>query len=105
MLARRIGFARANVLAATGVNYNPDQALEQGLFDELVPVESVLNRALEHARELGKLPLEGFALNKQVLGEGVFDTDARILEKENEAWLDAWFHPHARARLKTLMRS
>jgi enoyl-CoA hydratase/carnithine racemase len=52
------------------------RALEEGVFDEVVDDDQVLDRALEVARELAALPPRTYALTKQRLRGGVANAGA-----------------------------
>ena len=55
------------VLALTGRNFSPEEALTMGLVDELQPAEYVVERALEVAKELAAHPKDSYAKLKQQL--------------------------------------
>lgn len=105
LLARQAGAALARELALTGVILSPQEALDRGLWHELVPAKRLQERALRKAAELGPLPRNGIALNKHFLGSGVFDVGNEQARHEDEAWLDAWFAQGAQERLKALVES
>src|SRR5204863_10027627 len=64
-LARLIGPARAKEMMITGRQVRADEALRIGLADEVVPHESVNERALALAAEVAAGALHAQALTKQ----------------------------------------
>lgn len=60
----------------TGRIYSPEQALQRGLLDEVVPPEALLNRAAAVAAELGAIPREAFRLTKLNLRQAAVDRAA-----------------------------
>ena len=100
MLTHQVGRRVTQELCTHGITLDPGEAKARGLYNELVPLEDLPARALEKASELGKL--SGLALNKQYLSAGAYDVDADLAGTEDEAWLDAWFHPDAQAQLRAL---
>lgn len=102
MLSRRLGHRITTELCLTGVTFRPPEALAMGLYNELVPTMNLMGRAISKATELAAHAPEGVALNKRYLSTGVFHADGEQSQEEDEAWLDAWFHPATRARLEAL---
>jgi enoyl-CoA hydratase len=57
----------AGALALTARTMDPPSAVRIGLVDAVVPPDELLDRALDHARELARLPAAGYALTKAQL--------------------------------------
>ena len=66
---------------------------ELGAFDEVVPPDDVVDRALAVAQDLGGLPTGAYASTKRRLRAGVLDVAERLRTGEvdpiGEAWTDA----------------
>jgi enoyl-CoA hydratase len=69
--ARRLGLARALDLCLTGRWIDAQDALLIGLVAEVVPVADLDARALNLARELGRVPRERAAILKLAVWEGL----------------------------------
>jgi enoyl-CoA hydratase len=69
--SRRLGLGRALDLCITGRWIDARDALLVGLVAEVVPVAGLERRALEIARELGRLPREQSALVKLAVWGGI----------------------------------
>lgn len=95
-------------LVYTGQTVTPDEALRLGMVNELVDADNLMNRAMEHARQLAALPPKAFALAKRQLRDvplrwarrySEFDGDVR------ELWQDEATHTRIREYLaKTVGR-
>lgn len=102
MLSRRVGHRTTTELCLSGTVFHPTEALTMGIYSELVPITNLMGRAMAKATELAEHAPEGLALNKRFLSSEVFDIDEERAHREDEAWLDAWFHPATRGRLEAL---
>src|SRR6188472_2198459 len=70
-LPRLIGSSRAKDLILTGRQVKADEALAIGLVDEVVPLDGLLDRAIERAAALAAGPVTVQALAKQAIDEGL----------------------------------
>ena len=70
-LPRLIGRSRAKEMMITGRQVKADEALRIGLVDELVPLESLHERAIALAAEVSKGPLRAQAMIKDAVDVGV----------------------------------
>jgi enoyl-CoA hydratase len=73
-LARAVGASRAKELMITGRQVKAEEALRIGLADEVVPTDSLHERALALASECARGAVEAQALVKRAVDEGV-ETD------------------------------
>jgi enoyl-CoA hydratase/carnithine racemase len=79
LLPQRIGHARAAQMLMLGEPVDATRALNWGLFNEIVPAEEVLSRALQAAQTLSQKPPEALRLSKMLLKEADTSTvEARI---------------------------
>ena len=69
--------------------YEPAAAREVGYLDEVVGEEAVLARALERARELGRLPPRAFATSKESIRRGAIDAIVAALDDDVDRILQA----------------
>jgi enoyl-CoA hydratase len=58
---------RATGLVMTGRTVGPDEALTLGLVDEVVEADKLLERALDHAHALARIPASAFANTREQL--------------------------------------
>lgn len=94
----------------TGRVYPAEEAGKKGLVDELVPADGLLDRAIEVARELGRIPAPAYTLTKRQLamppGAGDPERDAELDREIEEAWRSEGTRAHIRNYLeRTLGKS
>jgi enoyl-CoA hydratase len=80
--------ARRAVLLAR--NVNPQQALAEGLIDELQPAEQLLARAGEIAEEMAGLPRTSFGRIKRQMRAAALAQIEDAVSNQNEPVLDSW---------------
>ena len=90
-LPRLIGSARAKELMITGRQVKADEALRLGLADDVVPHESVNERALALAAEVARGALHAQALTKQAVDQGLDRSLEDGLALERDLFVDV-FH-------------
>ena len=88
-----------------GRTYPVEQALARGLVDEVVPEAGLLDRALERAREMARIPSESFRLTKQQLRAPALAAVRAAEEDGTEAQVDgAWAGDEALAAVRDYVR-
>jgi enoyl-CoA hydratase/carnithine racemase len=102
-LAFLVGQRQAARLAIEGLLLSPEQALQVGLVDEVVPVDDVVPRALAWTRELLTLPRASMlgtrALARQPLAAAFESVDEPMLT----AVTDHWFSDETQRTLRALV--
>lgn len=83
---------RLQALVYRGLTCAPDEAVANGLVDELAAPEAVVDRAVEVAARLGALPPASFALTKRMIREPSRNR-VRGLQAVDEAVAEAWASP------------
>ena len=78
---------RLVLLARSG---GPEEALADGLLDELRPAEALLPRAVELARELAALPRAAYGRIKRQLRAPTLESIDRALATGTDPLLEAW---------------
>lgn len=105
MAINAVGVPKACEIILSGAAVTPAQALEMGLAKELAAPESVMERALFHARALSEKPPVAFAGVKKLLKEasGTYNTgdDRKALDEV----INSWFSAEAEERKKALADS
>jgi len=77
---------------------------ELGAFDEVVPNDEVLDRALVVARELGALPSSAYAATKRRLRAPTLALAARLQAGEADPLGDAWTDADTASRAAAILR-
>ena len=78
----------------------PPEALARGLVHEVVDGDALLDRAIEVAREMGRIPRATYALTKRRLGTGEKAADPAYDAEVEALWKDPEIHAHIRAYLE-----
>jgi enoyl-CoA hydratase len=87
-------------IALEGRLFSPAEAREVGLVHEIVPAGELVARATAEAEVLVANPAEAVGQIKRALRAPVIEAVTRTATAETERWLDSWFAPEARARLR-----
>ena len=103
ILNQIVGYRNAREIVDTGDFYLPEKLFEMGMIDRTVPLDTVLQQAIERARLMDTLPVEAYAAIKQNRIEEVEAEISRKLEKKEQIFMDMWFAPETRKRLEAAM--
>ena|SRR5271166_1314074 len=101
-LRRQVGARQAERLAVTGALISPQEALQVGLLDEVVPTDQVVSRALEWCRALLAMPTEAMTVtrkNARADVAGLFDN----FEAELGAVTEGWWSPQTQSALRAMV--
>jgi enoyl-CoA hydratase len=82
-----------------GPLFSPEEAVEIGLVDEVVPAPELEARAVERAKHLASVPDAAFAESKRLLREEASVRAERGRKEESRRWIDLWFSPQAQRRI------
>jgi enoyl-CoA hydratase len=82
--------AAARRLTLVARNYGPEEALRDGVLDELQPAKEVLERARAVAVELAALPKVAFACTKRQLRQEVIAANQHLLDTGGDPLLNEW---------------
>jgi enoyl-CoA hydratase/carnithine racemase len=96
-LVARCGWGAASWLALSGATILADEALRLRLVDRVVPVERVVDEAIEVASELAANPAPQLRMIKELLSANAAETDLTAVQKrEIEALNTAYRTPEHR---------
>ena len=102
ILHQIVGYRNAREIVDTGEFYLPERLLEMGMIDQIVPQENVLEKSIEKAKSMDE-GIEAFVMIKQ---NRVEEVEAQILQKlkeKEQIFLNMWYAPGTRTRLKEAM--
>jgi enoyl-CoA hydratase len=92
-----VGWGRAMEMIVTGRPVGAEEALRIGLANEVVPEGGALERAIELAREIAKLPQGAIRSDKETLVRNVGRTFEEQLRQEAEACLSMFMRRDSHA--------
>ncbi|HYP26701.1 MAG TPA: enoyl-CoA hydratase/isomerase family protein [Blastocatellia bacterium] len=108
MAAGAVGVAKARELVLEGKTFGPSEALESGLARDLASPDSVLERAMQRAREQGAKPPLTFGRVKRNFVEvaGLLSPggDRQFLDRFIEHWFSPESVRHRQALIDSLRR-
>ncbi len=104
MLRDLVGTRPAREIMEAGEFYGPEQALALGLVDRVLPLERVVEEAVEMADELGALPSVAYGMIKGNRVESIL-ADVKKREAEKEAtFIERWYSDQARELLREAIK-
>jgi len=71
-------------------NVTPQEALAEGLLDELQPADALLARAMEVAEEMAGLPRASFGRIKRQMRAAALARIDEAVRNQNDPVLDSW---------------
>jgi enoyl-CoA hydratase/carnithine racemase len=98
------GTRNAREIAGIGKFYHPEELLQMGMVDQVLPLKQVLSKSIEKAKLLGALPHEAFRMikrNRVEIAEAQVLT--RLAEKE-QFFIECWYSDEARERLEEAIK-
>jgi enoyl-CoA hydratase/carnithine racemase len=101
-LARVVGPRRAEELCQTGRLLDPDEALEAGLVDRVVPVERVVETSVAWCDTLVKLPPHALSITRGTVRRDLRDIVRRARARDIEMLAREWFRPEVQEPLRML---
>jgi enoyl-CoA hydratase/carnithine racemase len=85
-------------------NTSPEQALGDGVVDELQPAAAVMERAQAVARELGGIARTAYAQIKRQLRAAALDSLEPLVAAGRDPLLDSWLSDETPSASKDLLR-
>ncbi|UCE29033.1 MAG: enoyl-CoA hydratase/isomerase family protein [Candidatus Bathyarchaeota archaeon] len=99
-----VGVRNAREIMSTGEFYGPEELLQMGVVDQVLPSEQVMLKSIEKAKSLGGLPHEAFRMIKNNRVEMVeAEVLSRLKEKE-QFFIERWFSDEAREQLREAIK-
>ena len=104
MLRDLVGMRPAREIMEAGEFYGPEHALELGLVDRVLPLERVVEEAVEMADELGALPGMGYRMIKGNRVETILEEVARRGPEKERAFIERWYANQTRELLREAIK-
>ena len=100
ILKQIIGTRYAQMIMEVGEFYRPEALMQMGMVNDVVKLKGVMEKALEHARILGKYPPMAFRMIKKNRVEEVKRQILEDLDEKEQYFLKCWFSDETRELLK-----
>ena len=105
ILRELVGGRAAREICEGGEFYPPEASLRLGLVDAVWTLGEIQPRAVEKARALGSSPSPAYAETKRNRVEKVKADILARMEEKDRLFVDLWYAPEARERLKAAMET
>jgi 3,2-trans-enoyl-CoA isomerase len=101
-LKRQVGARQAERLGAGGLMISGSEAARLGLVDELVPLDRVVDRAVEWCRSLLALPPQAMTLTRTKARADLASLFDQGIERELDEVINNWWSEEAQTVLRAL---
>jgi enoyl-CoA hydratase len=85
-------------------NFGPEEARARGVLDELQPPASVLERAIEVARDLASIPPDAYRRIKQQVRGAAIARIEQLNATDSDPMLEGWVSPEAQEASASILR-
>ena len=99
MLQQIVGVRAAGMMMEVGDFYEPPDLLGMGLVDQVIPLDDLLPKSIEKAREMGELPNDIYNQIKSSRTELVENMVMPRLAEKEQKFIECWFSEDTRKRL------
>lgn len=89
----------------TANTYAPDQAQSLGMVDEIVPADSLMEKAEQKARQLAAIPADTFTLTKQMLRHDAIERVASRRKVYGQRILGCWSEEATFTRIEGFVKA
>jgi enoyl-CoA hydratase/carnithine racemase len=103
ILRQLVGQRNARDIIDTGAFYNPEQSLDLGLIDQVLPLADVIPAAIEKVHGLGSHPSKAFAEIKRYHTGHVSQEAEPRLDETDRTFIDCWYTDKTRHHLREAM--
>ncbi len=104
ILRHLVDVRHAREILGAGEFYGPEESLQMGVVDQVLPPEEVVSKAIEKARSLGALPQQAFATIKRNRVEPVEKAILAQLADKEQLFMRHWFAVETQERLREAMK-
>jgi enoyl-CoA hydratase/carnithine racemase len=104
MLRTLIGFGKAREVMDHGTFYEPYDARQLGLVDEIYPAEDLVERTIKCVGQLAEYDSSAFSAIKQNRLEPVLTDIEAHIDNQETLFVDLWFSKETRKRLKEAIK-
>jgi enoyl-CoA hydratase/carnithine racemase len=103
ILRNLVGFRVARDMMDTGEFYQGEELLKLGIVDEALPTDQMLAMSIEKAQSLSGSSPQAWAIIKRNRVERVETEILAHLEEKEKVFVEQWYAPETRERLKQAM--
>ena len=104
ILQHVVGTRNAREIMECGEFYHPEESLQLGIVDQVLPIEQVLSKSIEKVKKIGVLPHKAFKMIKLNRVEKVKVQIQKNLNEKERFFIDSWYSDEAHGRLKEAIK-
>jgi enoyl-CoA hydratase len=86
-------------------NFGPEEAQRRGLLDELRPPGSVVERAIEVARDMASMPADAYRRIKYQVRQAAMARIEEVISTGADPMLEGWLSPEARGASAAVLKA
>ena len=104
VLQHLVGSRNSREIVESGEFYQPEESLQMGLVDQVLPLEDVLLKSIEKAQSIGSIPRDTYKIIKQ---NRVEVTESRIRahwKEKQKSFIECWYSNKTRGLLREAMK-
>ncbi|MDE2090462.1 MAG: enoyl-CoA hydratase/isomerase family protein [Gammaproteobacteria bacterium] len=102
-LKRLVGVRQAERLCVHGLLISPDDALQIGLVDQVLPPQQVVPAALEWCRSLLALPKTAATITRSQARADLVDIFAKLGDRSHDELMNRWFSAETQTAMRALV--
>ena len=102
-LSQLVGIRHSREMMEGGEFYGPDDLLEMGVVDRVLPLDRVAEEGMGRAAELGDMPGSAFERIKRNRVEGVAAQVSECADEKARQFIECWYSDPAREQLREAM--
>jgi enoyl-CoA hydratase/carnithine racemase len=100
ILRQTVGFRKARDIMDSGDFYDPQDAIQLGLVDEIVSENLLIQRSITKIEDLVSSSIHAYSLLKRNRVQSIKEEIDARLDSKKEEFVTSWFSPEARTFLK-----
>ncbi len=100
ILRSLVGVRNARDIMENGDFFRPEQSLQMGMVDQVLPLEQVRSQAVNKVQFVGSMNQQTYALIKRNRVETIESQFLARREEKEKSFLQCWYSDQARQRLK-----
>jgi enoyl-CoA hydratase/carnithine racemase len=104
ILRHLVGFRKAREVTDIGDFYSPEELIQIGMVDKVLPQNQLLEESITYIKTIGSSSPSSFRIIKQNRIEIVKDFIRRNLKERERLFIDAWYSEKTREYLKEAMK-
>ena len=103
ILDNMVGYQSTRDIADSGDFFEPKQLKKMKIVDRIIHLDTLLQKSKKHVKQIGEASLKAFEMIKKNRTELVVQQINSQIEKREEFFINSWYSPETRNKLKEAM--